>query len=66
MPVILGPIMTSDGQPLIPAFKVKPWDKISDMGPNPGLQQAQHLLDGGQFKFNGDLNWLGNEMEVPE
>ena len=55
---ILGSIVTSSGQPLVPAYLVQPWTSNNKLKPFHQITSSQHLLDGGPLKYDGNLDWL--------
>jgi len=54
MPTINGPVVDERGQPMQPTFRIKPWDKLDENNPLYILDKAQHLLDGGMIRYDGN------------
>ena len=69
MPTIYGPTVNDRGQPMQPTYRMKAWDKLDENNPLYKLDEAQHLLDGGMIRYDGDtaklenIEWVQAEMK---
>ena len=62
---VLGPQISPEGQPWIPVRDVKPWANTEQML-EVKIKKAQHLMDGGLFRYKGCLQDLEDTEKVNE
>ena len=64
LPDVDGSIVSAQGQLLLPCYKLLPYEKFDKSKPPHELMSAQHLVNGGLFRWGGDLQWLEDDNNV--